>query len=575
MIAQVDKVNYELAPNDIRKSVYGGLTEPNKPSKKLYIDDSLDIIEKSLRSDAISALKNPQTITARALVEIADLHFRAESYGRAIDAYVKSLKINGENITVYEKLISSLLKQNKVEEADKYFQILLNIVDNQPNYVHDYLAFRIKVANEYPEMNRETNQIIEKYSRINDDRVQNIRGLYMLLRDNLLNAKKTFQAGLEINSENIDLNNNLGVYYKTINKLDKAVIYLKKAHSLNPKYAVAYENLASIYYLKGSIKDAISILEKAQKNKAPLSNIWNHNLASLYHENGDYELAISAYKSLIANEPTNSIILNNIGVSYFKLDNITESIKFFNDSIELTKENVANNLPMDGRFATAFNNLTGYYLDHNNNKMALSLINFVQKHFPLNNIAYNQEGLVKLSQNKFMEAKKLFKKSLNMNPNYLESLANYTFILEDIEFDFEAAIKAVEGFEPSVTNQEVNDVLNNNLVFAYLKSGKIDLAKKNLDKIGDLYASSATRGLYYLLVDDLDKSEKNYRDAFKKTSGFRLKMAKQFYNYEFMEYWIRKGDVPLAISFALEGVKYNANTRIHEQMKRFILSVQA
>ena len=79
---------------------------------------------------------------------------------------------------------------------------------------------------------------------------------------------------------------NYGIFLNEIGKHKEAELNLKKAISLNPKYANAYYNLAIVFIGKGNLEKAELELKKAIKLKSDFA-IAHYNLGFIYK---DYSL---------------------------------------------------------------------------------------------------------------------------------------------------------------------------------------------------------------------------------------------------------------------------------------------
>jgi len=91
----------------------------------------------------------------------------------------------------------------------------------------------------------------------------NISGdrLYQLNKCDM--AIKEYQKGLEINPNDINLINSLGVCFGIMGKLDKAKREFKKAMTINPNEPMVIYNMGLLYQIKGDIDKAVIYLRKA------------------------------------------------------------------------------------------------------------------------------------------------------------------------------------------------------------------------------------------------------------------------------------------------------------------------
>ena len=571
MLVQANKTESELVEGRVDKLAYGGLDSlHSKPIGKQISEESFNSLDRYIRSRAITKLKSTNSKNSRALFEIGDLHFKNKAFARAAEAYIKGLKINPNSVPIHEKLIQSLVAQKRFGDADKFFNNLITLVEKHPKYISDYASFKIMLCLTDSNYIHETKELIDSLKTIDNDAVQNVRGLFeLVVRDDAVAAKEVFELALTINGDNVDANNNVAICYRMAGDFNRAEQYFQKAHYIDLKYLAAYENLASVYYQQGQLDKAIKILENAVENQVKLTSNWQHNFAMFYFQNREYEAAISLYKVLMKEEPSNSLVVNNIGVSYEKLQKFKTAQRYFINAVSIVKSNKANNVPFDDRAGIAFTNLIRTYNDDLKFDLALKLIKSAKKIFPNNNVLYHQEAVVALNQSKFSEAKELFKKSIELNPGYLESYVNYSYILEDIDFDYPGAIELLEGLE-SLSNKQIYWIIYNNLAYAYLKTGQTKKARTYLLDEDKSYASFATKGLYFLLTGNGKKSQEMYKQAFKYAQGRTLAKTKQFYNFEHMEYWIEKGDEAKALNFAKQCLEFPVNKHIAKAASTYI-----
>lgn len=549
----IKKSDFELVSDKVNEPVYGGYDEIKHRIKPLSDLPRKSSLETRTRLNAIQHIKSGNLNNSRALIELGDIHFQNESFKKASQYYIRGLKQDTTNVSIYKKLIHSLVARNEFAKADIFFNQLLEVVHFHPIHLTDYLAFRITASVHDSTLVDETRHIFNQYRNSNNDSILNLVGLYeILINNDFKSGKSILKLALGINSHNVHANNNIGICYRHTGETQKAIKYLQKAHFLDLRYQSAYENLASIYNMQGELDKAIAILENAEANHVELSVEWRHNLAMFYMQNAQYNLAIAKYENLLKTEATNSLILNNIGFAYEKLEQSSEAKKYFESAVDRVKLNLKEKIPVDERAAASFNNLVRYLARESNIEQALHLIKQANSLFPKNFIAYHQEGILRIRGKEYDLAKEKFRKVLSINPNFVDARVNLSFLLEDIDLNYIEAIELIKDIPQDNANQDTITIktIENNLAFAYLKLGDLKEAKKHLREDDDSYASYATKGLYHLLLDDLEESEAYYQKSFNKAKPEELDRAKQFYHFERMEYWRRTGDTVKAIESA-------------------------
>ena len=150
---------------------------------------------------------------------------------------------------------------------------------------------------------------------------------------NLDEAEKEFQLALELQPDNIDLHNNLGLILTSKGYLNQAIESYKKAIKIKPAHMDAYINMANALNDQNQTQKAILVLKQAI-SIAPSNSGIHYNKAILEKSLGDNEAAISSYQEAIKIKPDFAIAYNNLGSIY-------REQKKYNDAISLTKKSLA------------------------------------------------------------------------------------------------------------------------------------------------------------------------------------------------------------------------------------------
>jgi tetratricopeptide (TPR) repeat protein len=572
MITQATKADVQIVRNNPHDPVFGGYEDIKTLKNNLKNTSEKILFEELIHKRAVEQNRKFEEKSARALIEIGDIHYKKGAFARASSAYIKALKLDEDNIPTFQKLIQTLLISNRLSEADRFYSNFLKKVNDHPRYVNDYLAFRITISLINEDLAQDSKVIFKKLENSENDAILNSIGLfYSLIEQDSEKAIGFYKKSLEINPDNIDANNNLGAMLRNKNQFDVAERYLQKAHFLDLKYSSAYENLAGLYFMQNNLHKAISILENAKANFAEVSNLWKHNLAIFYYQNSDYDKAIKNYKELHTKEPDNSLILNNIGAAYEKLSKVSLAEKYFSGAIELVRDNTKNKKTLDQRAVMAFINYARTLVNHDQSDQALKILKDAHKFFPLDYTVYHFESTILGRSGDFSKAKEKLLISLDLNPHYLDSIADLSYILVDIDFDFQSAIDLIEPINLNGDHQLIK-ILSNNLAYAYIKTDQLQKAKKLLREDDKTFTAYATKGYYLLKSGDLKKAKAMYDKAIGLTTGLNQNRVYQFYYFELMEYWRNQSDYKKAISYAKKCIKYNVNKKIHQTASAFISS---
>lgn len=120
---------------------------------------------------------------------------------------------------------------------NKGIEILINSEDKKQNHVNDQLQqYKIQVKNTIKDLienNKldEALDLIEEYIKIDsmDIEIYSMKAVIYMMQGNLNEAELVLKHGITIDSENFDLNYNLGYLYEQGENFNKAVRYYKKA----------------------------------------------------------------------------------------------------------------------------------------------------------------------------------------------------------------------------------------------------------------------------------------------------------------------------------------------------------
>lgn len=138
-------------------------------------------------------------------------------------------------------------------------------------------------------------------------------------------AKKILQEILRDDPDNAIAYNNLGSIYLIRGRIARAERYFKKALELDPQLEDVKDNLKSVQKIKKG-KTANEIRSEIEDLEARCKKLI---------QEGKIEEAISSYKQIIELDPTNIKVFNNLGILYFQQEELEEAEKYFVKALEL------------------------------------------------------------------------------------------------------------------------------------------------------------------------------------------------------------------------------------------------
>jgi tetratricopeptide (TPR) repeat protein len=147
-----------------------------------------------------------------------------------------------------------------------------------------------------------------------------------------------FTSAAEIETDNAEIYNNLGLCYANIGDDEKAEKNYLRSIELNPKIPQCYINLSDIYYRQKRMSDGINILSYAI-DMLPDDLIFRHYLARFYMEDTKQDLAIDELEYILDKQPDNYDAYYDLAKIYFDFGNYDSAIENFENILEFKQDN--------------------------------------------------------------------------------------------------------------------------------------------------------------------------------------------------------------------------------------------
>lgn len=211
-------------------------------------------------------------------------------------------------------------------------------------------------------------------------------------------AIQLLEKALEINPKYDTVLYNLGVNHLNLKQEKKGIEYLNKTIKINNKYTKAYILLANISKEDSTcLKHLLSAysFSKDEKKKGSLK----YKTGNIYRKQLRYQKAVESYKTAIIHSPKKLSYYNNIGISYFHLNQFDKAIVNYQKAISIDKNdhnayiNQGNVFVKMGEYKKAIKSFkTSNILNPNNYKNLYNLGNSYQKNKQYNEaiLAFNK-----------------------------------------------------------------------------------------------------------------------------------------------------------------------------------------
>ncbi|MDI6888037.1 MAG: tetratricopeptide repeat protein [Candidatus Thermoplasmatota archaeon] len=114
----------------------------------------------------------------------------------------------------------------------------------------------------------------------------------------------------------------------------EAIEHYRKALSICPNFAEAYNELGNVYLTQSNLEDAISCYRRAVLHKPFYTEAWNNQAAALLIQ-GIYDEAVKCYQKVVELEPRNANAWIAQGSLMLNLCRYSEALECFNKALEL------------------------------------------------------------------------------------------------------------------------------------------------------------------------------------------------------------------------------------------------
>ncbi len=488
-----------------------------------------------------------KTRSKKYLLDIGDFHLLHKSYARAEQAYVGVLKESKYSLQALRKLINLSIVRKDTDKVIKYFDQLIYESDNNVNYLIEKVSFLL--SNYSPQVKSNVKGTLKHALNVDssNEELLILSGIFNILERDLNKADSYFRKAISLDAKNVHAINNIGVIYSLKDDLKNAEVQYKKALQIDAHYTSGYENLASLYLRQNKPSSALSILDDALSNDIDLSEAWDHNYGYLLLQNNKLDQAISWYKNKIQQEPDNNLLYNNLGKCYENQNSIRMARRYYERATEIARVKVETNAAYDDRLWSSFYNLMHMYQKAEQWNKLDNLVSFVEQYRPNDWKVLFHKALVKIDKYEYRAAISLLREVLSFNEGFVDARINLAFLLETVEKKYAEAIKLLK---PMSKDLGPNPIIDNNLIFAYIKSYKLVKAKKLLDiyrAYDDYPPLTASRGLYFYYIGQPSKADKEYKKAVDKISSKLKKVATQIWLNEQAQYFLARQETKKAL----------------------------
>ena len=243
-------------------------------------------------------------------------------------------------------------------------------------------------------------------------------------------AISSYLKAVDLDKKDANLYYNLSYLYEKTQKMDKSNFFLGKAVSLKPDDVEGRLKLAHRLIDIGELKEAEKYLSEVQKTK-PSSIEAMLLMAKLVERQGGRQKLKKVYEKILSLDPDNNTVIYNLGALEYEAGHLEESLQHFKRYVKM--------YPKDAS---------------------------------VHGIIFDIFKKQKNAQEAFKQAQVL----VELDP---ERIGAYHYIFDYLKGDYEEIIRIMEkGLKVNPNQRDLIEYL----VSAYLKTGKDDLAVKQIEE---------------------------------------------------------------------------------------------
>ena len=261
-----------------------------------------------------------------------------EKVDRTIDYYNSLLEFGIDLDKIYYELGHLYLKKADKIHAVSAFKLAEELNPENP-YYNNSLAYAYVKAELYDDA-------IEYYQRaikLNPDSewtsivCHALGAIYAEIKENYEAAEATFNAGMVLDPNNIDIQLSLGDLFMAQNDLDKAIKVYCDAISVDPLNFLTYAKTGLALWEKDYLEEAIVAFHKSIELN-PEFEIAQNNLGVVYLDGiGDPKASIDYFKKAIEINPNYTLAYFNLARAYQTIGNKAKAAEYYQMTMDLNK----------------------------------------------------------------------------------------------------------------------------------------------------------------------------------------------------------------------------------------------
>jgi len=287
-----------------------------------------------------------------------------------------------------------------------------------------------------------------------------------------------FSHNLEVDPYNAVAQHNLGLTYardKEKKNIEKAIYHYQEALKIRPRLADVYFDMGMAYYNLDKMDDAIICLKKSIEINPCIYQNPHYNLGIIYYEKNDLNNAFYHFHEAIRNIPDNLDILNRIGIMFAKNGKIDDAMGCFQMMLQ-----------KDPQYKNLHNNMGNVFLLKNDNMNAVEEFRKEIRLYPKNTDAYINLGNAYMKAGNKDDAIRSYRQALAQDPSSKKAQMMLQAAMHNKEM-FQAnqsgkGNSAIDSLQKALEKDQSNAALHYELARMYQGAGNDDKAESEYKK---------------------------------------------------------------------------------------------
>ena len=274
------------------------------------------------------------------LIKLATINqtYFPDNIDETIDYYNSLLEFEEDLDKIYYELGHLYLSKSDKIHAVSAFKLAQELNPDNP-YYNNSLAYAYVKAELYDDA-------IDYYQlaiKLNPDSewtsivCHALGAIYAEVKENFDAAEATFNAGMLLDPNNVDIQLSLGDLYMTKNDIDRAIKTYCDAISVDPENYLTYSKTGLALWEKDYLEEAIIAFHKSIELNSNFE-ISQNNLGVVYLDGiGDTKASIEYFKNAIQINPNYTLAYFNLARAYQALGDKANAAEYYQMTLDLNK----------------------------------------------------------------------------------------------------------------------------------------------------------------------------------------------------------------------------------------------